>query len=137
VVNNTSMPYRDQAGFVTVDKDPSVSGGTAEAWRNTDLKVWNNIFNKVSDDSRLDAVFASHNLITTGGAGYGESVLTGRARFVTADPTDTERYKLKATSPAVDSGITTPDGMTPSADLDGLSRRGLPDRGAREYRPAS
>jgi hypothetical protein len=137
VVNNTSMPYQGQSGFVTVDKDPSLSGGTAEAWRNTDLKVWNNIFNKVSGDSGLDAVFASHNLVTTGGAGYGDNLLTGRARFVTADPTNPERYTLKATSPAVDSGITTPDGMTPSVDLDGLSRRGPPDRGAREYRPAS
>jgi hypothetical protein len=135
VVNNTSMPYQGQSGFVTVDKNPSASGGTAASWYNTDLKVWNNIFSKVGADSDLDPVFASHNLITTPGTGYGDSPLTGRARFVTADPTSPERYKLKATSPAVDSGITTPDGMSPNTDLDGLSRRGLPDRGAREYRP--
>jgi hypothetical protein len=133
VVNNTSMPYRGQSGFVTVDKNPNASGGTAEAWYNTDLKVWNNIFNKVSADSKSDPVFASNNLITEGVGGYGENSLTGRARFVTTDPTRPERYKLKAASPAVDSGITTPDGMTPETDLDGLSRRGLPDRGAREY----
>jgi hypothetical protein len=135
VVNNTSMPYPGQSGFVTVEKDPSSSGGTAEAWRNSDLKVWNNIFNKVGADSGSDPVFASHNLITTPGAGYGENLVTGRARFVTTDPANPERYKLKAMSPAVDSGITTPDDMTPGADLDGLSRMGLPDRGAREYRP--
>ena len=133
VVNNTSMPYRDQSGFVTVDKNPSASGGTAEAWYNTDLKVWNNIFNKVSTDTKSDPVFASNNLITEGASGYGQYSLTGRARFVTTNPTRSERYKLKATSPAVDSGIATPDGMTPRTDLDGLSRRGLPDRGAREY----
>lgn len=139
VVNNTSMPYRGQSGFVTVDKDPSASGGTAEAWGNTDLKVWNNIFSKVSADPnpKSDPVFASHNLITARGARYGTSPLTGRARFVTTDPTSSERYELKATSPAVDSGITTPDGMTPNTDLDGLSRSGLPDRGAREYRPSA
>jgi Right handed beta helix region len=135
VVNNTSMPYRGHSGFVTVDKDPSASGGTAEAWYNADLKVWNNIFNKVSTDSRSEPVFAAHNLITTRRTGFGENLLTGRARFVTTDPTRPERYKLKAVSPAVDSGMTTPDGMTPSTDLDGLSRWGLPDRGAREYRP--
>jgi hypothetical protein len=133
VVNNTSMPYRGQSGFVTVDKNPGVSGGTAEAWYNTDLKVWNNIFNKVSTDSKSDPVFASNNLITEGISGYGQSSLTGRARFVTTNPTRSERYKLKATSPAVDSGITTPDGKTPRTDLDGLGRIGLPDRGAREY----
>jgi hypothetical protein len=136
VVNNTSMPYPGQSGFITVHKDPSASGGTAEVWYNTDLRVWNNIFNKVStDDSRSDPVFASHNLITTRGPGYGEDLLTGRARFVTTDPTKPERYELKVMSPAVDSGMTTPDGMTPRTDLDGRSRRGLPDRGAREYRP--
>jgi hypothetical protein len=133
VVNNTSMPYEGQSGFVTVEKNPSNSGGTAEAWYNTDLKVWNNIFNKVGTDSELDPVFVSNNLITEGAGGYGQYSLTGRARFVTTDPTSSERYKLKATSPAVDSGTTTPDGMTPQTDLDGLSRRGLPDRGAREY----
>jgi hypothetical protein len=133
VVNNTSMPYQGQSGFVTVEKNPSNSGGTAEAWYNTDLKVWNNIFNKVGTDSELDPVFVSNNLITEGAGGYGQYSLTGRARFVTTDPTSSERYKLKATSPAVDSGTTTPDGMTPQTDLDGLSRRGLPDRGAREY----
>jgi hypothetical protein len=135
VVNNTSMPYRGQSGFVTVEKNPSARGGTAEAWENAGLKVWNNIFNKVSTDSRSDPLFGSHNLITERGAQYGSSPLTGRARFVTTDPTSPERYQLKATSPAVDSGITTPDGMTPNTDLDGLSRSGLPDRGAREYRP--
>jgi hypothetical protein len=133
VVNNTSMPHRGQSGFVTVDKNPRASGGTAEAWNNTGLKVWNNIFNRVSADSRSDPVFASNNLITEGASGYGANSLTGRARFVTTNPTRPERYALKATSPAVDSGITTPDGMTPKTDLDGLSRRGLPDRGAREY----
>jgi hypothetical protein len=133
VVNNTSMPYEGQSGFVTVEKNPSNSGGTAEAWYNTDLKVWNNIFNKVGTDSELDPVFVSNNLITEGAGGYGQYSLTGRARFVTTDPTSSERYKLKATSPAVDSGTMTPDGMTPQTDLDGLSRRGLPDRGAREY----
>jgi hypothetical protein len=133
VVNNTSMPYEGQSGFVTADKNPSARGGTAEAWYNTDLKVWNNIFNKVGTNSKLDPVFVSNNLITEGAGGYGQYSLTGRARFVTTDPTSSERYKLKAMSPAVDSGITTPDGMTPQTDLDGLSRRGLPDRGAREY----
>jgi Right handed beta helix region len=135
VVNNTSMPYPGQSGFVTVEKDPRSSGGATEAWRNSDLKVWNNIFNKVGTNFGSDPAFASHNLITTPGAGYGENLLMGRARFVTTDPTNPDRYKLKAVSPAVDSGITTPDDMTPGTDLDGLSRMGLPDRGAREYRP--
>jgi hypothetical protein len=52
---------------------------------------------------------------------------------VTTDPTRPERYELEATSPAVDSGIITPDGMTPNTDLDGHLRTGMPDRGAREY----
>ena len=135
VVNNTSMPYRGQSGFVTVVKDPSASGGMAEAWDNTGLKVWNNIFSKVSADPTSDPVFASHNLMTARGARFGTSLLTGRARFVSTDPISPERYQLKAISPAVDSGITTADGMTPNTDLDGLSRSGPPDRGAREYRP--
>jgi hypothetical protein len=133
VVNNTSMPYSGQSGFVVVDKDASASGGTAEAWRNSGLKVWNNIFNKVSTDSELDPVFASNNLITEGTAGYGENSILGPAGFVTASLTNPERYELRCTSPAVDSGIITPDGKTPRTDLDGLRRRGLPDRGAREY----
>jgi hypothetical protein len=120
---------------VTVDKDPSASGGPAEAWHNSGLKVWNNIFNKASADSGSDPVFASHNLMTARGARFGTSLLTGRARFVSTDPISPERYQLKAISPAVDSGITTADGMTPNTDLDGLSRSGPPDRGAREYRP--
>jgi hypothetical protein len=138
VVNNTSMPYSGQSGFLTADKDPSVSGGTAEAWRNSDLKVWNNIFNRVNaDDSGSGAVLASNNLITEGQAGYGENSLTGRARFVSRVPSSPERYKLKSISPAIDSGITTPDGMTPTTDLDNVRRRGLPDRGAREYVPSA
>jgi hypothetical protein len=60
VVNNTSMPYSGQSGFVAVNKDPSVSGGTAEVWYNSDLKVWNNIFNKVSVDSEPDPMFKSN-----------------------------------------------------------------------------
>lgn len=138
VVNNTSMPYPGHSGFVTVDKDPSASGGSAEAWDNTGLKVWNNIFNKASADSGSGPVFASYNLITGHGSGFGDNPLTGQARFVTTDPTRPERYKLEATSPAVDSGIITPDGMTPNTDMDGRLRRGMPDRGAREYvTPAS
>jgi hypothetical protein len=133
VVNNTSMPYRGQSGFVTVDKNASVSGGPAEAWRNSDLKVWNNIFNKVSADSQPAPVFMSNNLVTEGGSGYGKNSITGRARFVNTLPSSPERYKLKSVSPAIDSGLTTPDGRTPGTDLDGVRRRGLPDRGAREY----
>jgi hypothetical protein len=133
VVNNTSMAYSGQSGFVVVEKNPSASGGTAEAWRNSGLKVWNNIFNKASIDSEPDPVFASNNLITGGAAGYGEDSILGPAGFVTTSPTNPDRYKLQSTSPAVDSGITTPDGKTPRTDLDGLRRRGLPDRGAREY----
>ena len=133
VVNNTSMPYRDQSGFVTAGKNPDVSGGTAQAWENAGLKVWNNIFNKVSSGSEPDAVFASNNLITEGETGYGENSITGRARFVTTLGNSPERYTLKSVSPAIDSGITTPDGMTPATDLDDLRRRGLPDRGAREF----
>jgi hypothetical protein len=133
VVNNTSMPYSGQSGFVTVNKNPSVSGGTVQAWRNSDLKVWNNIFNRVSADSESGAVFASNNLITESQAGYGENSITGRARFVSTVPSSPERYKLKSVSPAIDSGITTTDGRTPATDLDNVRRRGLPDRGAREY----
>jgi Right handed beta helix region len=133
VVNNTSMPYPGESGFVTAEKDASARGGTAEAWHNTDLKVWNNIFNKVSTESGSDPVFASHNLITARGSGFGDNPLTGEAGFVTTDPTRPERYKLEATSPAVNSGIITPDGLTPNTDLDGRLRMGMPDRGAREY----
>jgi hypothetical protein len=118
---------------VTVDQDPSASGGPAEAWHNTGLKVWNNIFNVASADSGPDPVFASHNLITARGSGFGDNPLTGEAGFVTTDPTRPERYKLEATSPAVNSGIITPDGLTPNTDLDGRLRMGMPDRGAREY----
>ncbi len=133
VVNNTSMPYSGQSGFMTVDKNPNESGGTAEAWYNTDLKVWNNIFNKVGTDSEAAPVFKSNNLITDSATGYGENSITGRARFVTKSATSPERYELQSVSPAINSGIITPDGKTPQTDLDGLSRRGLPDRGAREY----
>jgi hypothetical protein len=133
VVNNTSMPYPGQSGFVTVAKDPGASGGSAEAWDNTGLKIWNNIFNKASADSGSGPVFASHNLVTDRGSGLGDNPLTGQAGFVTTDPTRPERYELEATSPAVDSGIITPDGMTPNTDLDGHLRTGMPDRGAREY----
>jgi Right handed beta helix region len=133
VANNTSMPYSGQSGFVIADKNPNESGGTAEAWYNTDLRVWNNIFNKVSTDSETAPVFNSNNLITDSATGYGENSITGRARFVTTSTTSSERYKLQRVSPAIDSGIKTPDGKTPQTDLDGLSRRGLPDRGALEY----
>jgi len=77
--------------------------------------------------------YVANNLITEGETGYGENSITGRARFVTTLRTSPERYKLKSLSPAIDSGITTPDGMTPATDLDDLRRRGLPDRGAREF----
>lgn len=138
VVNNTSMPYSGQSGFVAVAKSPRIRGGPAQAWYNANLKVWNNIFNKVSaDDSEPGAVFASNNLVTEGRAGYGEDSITGRARFVSRIPSSPERYKLKSVSPAIDSGITTPDGMTPTTDLDNRRRRGLPDRGAREYVPST
>jgi Right handed beta helix region len=133
VVNNTSMPYEGQEGFVTADKSPSTSGGTAEAWYNADLRVWNNIFNKVSADSRPAPVFESNNLVTEAATGYGTNSITGRARFVTTSSSSPERYQLKRTSPAVDSGVTTADGMTPRTDLDGRTRTGPPDRGAREY----
>jgi hypothetical protein len=133
VVNNTSMPYSGQSGFVTVDKDPAVSGGTAEAWYNSGLRVWNNIFNKADAKSEPAAVLASNNLTTASQTGYGEHSITGRARFVTTAPSSPERYELKPVSPAVDSGITTPDGMTPTTDLDNRRRQGPPDLGAREH----
>jgi hypothetical protein len=133
VVNNTSMPYSGQSGLVAVNKDPSVSGGTAEVWYNYDLKVWNNIFNKVSVNSEPAPAFTSNNLITEGETGYGQNSITGSAWFVSTLPGSPERYKLQSVSPAIDSGITTPDGTTPATDLDGRRRRGLPDRGAREY----
>jgi hypothetical protein len=133
VVNNTSVPYSGQSGFVTVAKNPSARGGPVQAWYNSNLKVWNNIFNKVGAESESAEVFASNNLITDGQAGYGEHSITGRARFVSTAPTSPERYELKRVSPAIDSGITTPDGMTPTTDLDNRRRRGPPDLGAREY----
>lgn len=133
VVNNTSVPYDGQLGFVTATKNPRTRGGTAEAWYNADLRVWNNIFNRVSTNSGPDPVFKSNNLVTQAASEYGKNSMAGHAGFVTTSPSSPERYRLQSTSPAVDSGVTTPDGQTPRTDLDGRTRTELPDRGAREY----
>lgn len=133
IVNNTSVPYDGQVGFVTATKNPSTRGGTAEAWYNADLRVWNNIFNRVSSNSGLDPVFKSNNLVTQAASVYGKNSIAGHAGFVTTNPSNPERYRLQSTSPAVDTGVTTPDGQTPRTDLDGRTRTALPDRGAREY----
>jgi hypothetical protein len=133
IVNNTSVPYDGQVGFVTATKNPSTRGGTAEAWYNADLRVWNNIFNRVSSNSGPDPVFKSNNLVTQAASVYGKNSIAGHAGFVTTSPSNPERYRLQSTSPAVDTGVTTPDGQTPRTDLDGRTRTALPDRGAREY----
>jgi hypothetical protein len=135
VVNNTSVPHSGQSGFVTAEKSPQGRGGSSEDWFNSGLKVWNNIFNKVkvSTDSGPGPVFNSNNLILTDSQRFGANCIVGLAHFVTVDPASRQRYTLQRSSPAVNSGAMTPDGLTPETDLGGRRRQGLPDRGAREY----
>jgi hypothetical protein len=138
VVNNTTMSYSGQSGFVTVNKTPSTSGGTAEDWHNTNLRIWNNIFNKVYKvraDAGPGPVFNSNNSITEGSTPYGQNSSTGDPGFLSPDGPGPDEYTLRNGGSAVDSGIVTSDGTTPRTDLDGFTREGPPDRGAREYQP--
>jgi hypothetical protein len=133
VVNNTAMPYSGQSGFVTVTKSPSTSGGTAEAWHNTNLRVWNNVFNKVQADSGPGPVFNSNNSVVEARIPYGENPSMGDPGFLSTGGSGPDKYELRNGGSAVDSGIVTPDGRTPRTDVDGLTRDALPDRGAQEY----
>jgi parallel beta-helix repeat protein len=119
VVNNTAYHNGDGtwAGFtMSAKNNPSV-------YQNVGAKLANNIFNRMSVGSRsVRPTIETHNLVRSGGSGT--SLLTG-------DPLFSAGYRLKFTSPAIN---TANPRYAPTIDREKMPRDRRPDRGAYEYR---
>ncbi len=104
------------AFVISAKNQPSVFG-------NTNVRLANNILNKMQlKNGGTRPAIESHNLVRTGGGGY--ALLTGDPQFTTG-------YRLKSTSPAINTANAR---YAPTVDRDKLPRDSQPDRGAYEYR---
>jgi hypothetical protein len=116
VVNNTAMPYSGQSAFLTVNKSPGASGGTAEAWYNTNLRIWKSIFNKVyrvHADSGPGLVFNSNDSVTEGSTPYGQNSSTGDHGFLSPSGPAQTRTSCGTGARQLTAASVTPDGTTP------------------------